>query len=250
MLTPLLLALGLSGAALALDPTYAAYDALLQANVSPQGVTYAAIGPAGLDPFLAELAAVDLRELNPIEQKALFINAYNALTLDLIAENPGVASIRDLDGGKVWSTRRFTVGGQSLTLDDIEHKRLRPMGDPRVHAALSCASKGCPALLSRAYTAERLNDQLDLACRAWVRSNAAQINTQAKTVALSSIFDWYGDDFLAQWEDKANIPGVEGKQQAALNFIAFYSGSATATWLTAGGYTVTWATYDWGVNRR
>jgi hypothetical protein len=115
---------------------------------------------------------------------------------------------------------------------------------------LSCASKGCPALLSRAYTADRLNDQLDLACRAWVRSNAAQINTQAKTVALSSIFDWYGDDFLAQWEDKANIPGVEGKQQAALNFIAFYSGSATATWLTAGGYTVTWATYDWAVNKR
>ena len=84
MLTPLLLALGLSGAALALDPTYAAYDALLQANVSPQGVTYAAIGPAGLDPFLAELAAVDLRELNSIEQKALYINAYNALTLDLL----------------------------------------------------------------------------------------------------------------------------------------------------------------------
>ncbi|MBK9647922.1 MAG: DUF547 domain-containing protein [Deltaproteobacteria bacterium] len=112
--------------------------------MSPQGVTYAAIGPAGLDPFLAELAAVDLRELNSIEQKALYINAYNALTLDLIAENPGVASIRDLDGGKVWSTRRFTVGGQSLTLDDIEHKRLRPMGDPRVHAPCPAPPKVAP----------------------------------------------------------------------------------------------------------
>ena len=128
MLTPLLLALGLSGAALALDPTYAAYDALLQANVSPQGVTYAAIGPAGLDPFLAELAAVDLRELNPIEQKALFINAYNALTLDLIAENPGQVDgikISLLDQSHEEAFRaRLPAGVRLYTGDDFNYAEL------------------------------------------------------------------------------------------------------------------------------
>ena len=118
----------------------------LSTHVSLAGVDYQAIGPTGLDPYLAQLAGADLSSASKAEKMAFWINAYNALTVDLISENQEISSIRDLDRGKVWDARKFTVAGQQLSLNDIEHGTLRPMGDARVHAALNCASKGCPPL--------------------------------------------------------------------------------------------------------
>lgn len=237
---------------LALDPTHGAWDAALKAHVSPAGVGYAALGPMALDPYLAELAAVDLRELNEVEKKALLLNAYNALTVDLVASNPGITSIKDLDGGKVWDTRTFTVGGQAMTLNDIEHRQLRPMGDARVHAALNCAARGCPPLLAEAFTPERLQEQLERACQSWVRTNAIQVDRAANTVRLSRVFEWYGADFLRDYGGtrRGDIPGVEGTQEAAIHFIAVYIGPAQASWLRAGGYSVAWTEYDWALNGR
>ncbi|MCB9759421.1 MAG: DUF547 domain-containing protein [Alphaproteobacteria bacterium] len=240
--------LSLVGAALAFDHSYAAYDAVLDAHVKGGRVAYSALGPTGLDPVLAELAAADASGFTPAQKKAFWINAYNALTIDLIAENPGISSIRDLDGGKVWSTRRFTVAGSEVSLDDIEHKILRPLGDPRVHAAVNCASIGCPAIHKDPYTADGLDAQLTAASRRWVAGNGVVV--QGDSVKLNQIFDWFGDDFVAKYGAVHDIPGVDGKQEAALNFIAAHADPELAATLRAGGYTLGWADYDWGLNKR
>lgn len=167
-----------------------------------------------------------------------------------MAEAWPLASIRDIDGGKVWSSRSFVVAGESLTLDAIENQKLRPMGDPRIHAALNCASKGCPPLRAHAYVREDLDAQLDDASRAWARAGSA-MRWEGATLQLTSIFDWYGDDFLARY-GKAfyDVPGLSGKQEAAVNYLATYADPAMAVKLRAGNYKTVWMVYDWGVNGR
>ena len=226
---------------------HSAWNSSLAAHVSPQGVDYAAIGPTGLDPYLESLKTADVASMGPKQKKAFWINAYNALTIDLLAENPGIKSIRDLDEGDPWSARAFPVAGKSVTLNAIEHEILRPMGDPRIHAAINCASIGCPPLVATAFTAEGLDKQLDAANRHWAATNAVRVTDD--TIYLSAIFDWFGDDFLPGYgTDHFDIPGVEGKPEAGLNFVAKYSSPEQAKVLKAGGREVKTAEYNWALN--
>ena len=239
--------------ALALSPALAdgggSLQAALDAYVDGAGrVDYAAVKGAGaLDGYLAGLATASIPS-GSNERAALWINAYNALTIDLIADSWPIASIRDLDGGKVWDTRKFVVAGTTVTLNDIEHKTLRPMGDPRVHAALNCASIGCPPLARQAFDGTHLSAQLDAAMRAWVSANALTIDRGANSVAFNHIFDWYSEDFAAKLS--GDIPGVSGKTEAAAAFLAPYTSATDAEWLRKGGYRTGWTEYDWGVNSK
>jgi hypothetical protein len=242
MLASLLLLLGVAWAT-------TPYQAALDRYVDAQGrVDYAGIRASGaLDATVSALASA-VEPTAADARMAFWINAYNALTIDLVADAWPIASIRDLDGGKVWDTRRFTVAGKQVTLNDIENKTLRPMGDPRVHAALNCASKGCPALAKSAYAAATLGAQLDAAARAWAAGNAMVLDQAGGSVAFNSIFDWYGADFEAK--STADVPGVEGKAEAAALWLANYCSAERAAWLRKGGYQVAWAPYDWSVNSR
>ncbi len=234
--------------ALAMDPSHAKLQKVLDGAVVAGRVDYAALkaSPQALDAYLAEVASTSLAGLTPAETKAFWINAYNALTLDLVADNYPLGSIRDLDGGKPWSTRRFRVAGKDLTLDDIEHEILRPLGDPRIHAAVNCASIGCPPLAERVFTAVGLDAELDAASRRW----AATATLKDGVLTLNRIFDWYGEDFVpAYGKARLDIPGVDGKAEAAANFIAAYA-PEKAEALRKGGYRVVYAEYDWGLNKR
>ena len=182
------------------------------------------------------------------DKMAFWINAYNAVTLDVVADAWPLASIMDLDGGKVWDTRKYTVAGRSVTLNDIEHKILRPLGDPRIHAAVNCASKGCPPLSSKAFSGPVLNAQLDAVSDRWARSNGLSIDRGSGSVALNQIFDWYGEDFVAV--ASTDVPGLDGKAEAAVVFLAQHAPEADAAYLLAGGYATTWAEYSWKVNAR
>lgn len=231
----------------AADPVdHAPWQAVLDQHLAHDRVSYAALGGTALDPYLEQLATADLTGHTDAEVMAFWINAYNALTVDLVAENAGIATIMSLDEGKVWDTRTFTVAGQTLSLNGIEHTVLRPMGDPRVHAALNCASVGCPPLSPTAFTGADLYDQMDAAAHKWVATNAVTITPRG--VQLNSIFDWYGDDFVGK--TPGEIPGVDGKQEAALLFVATYATPDIAAILRAGGYQVGWQKYDWALNKR
>lgn len=223
--------------AFALDTT--AYKAVLQRYVDAHGmVNYAALqDDTTLDAFTDALATATEPD-SPPEKMAFWINAYNALTLDLIADNYPLSSIRELDSGDPWSGRMFTVAGQSVTLNHIEHQILRPMGDPRVHAAINCASRSCPPMPPEPLSGNTLDAQLEAASERWLRSNGITIDAAEGSVLISKIFDWYGEDF---------ITAEESKEVAATRFAANYLTEQSA-YLTSSSYTTSYMSYDWGLN--
>ena len=242
-----MLSMLLLSAALAQD--VGAYREVLVRHVDARGrVDYAALNASdALEPYLESLACA--REpAGASDRMAFWINAYNALAMDLAADHYPLASLRELDGGNVWETRPFAVAGRSVTLNHIEHHILRPMGDPRIHAELNCASASCPPLSREPFSGANLDQQLNAAARRWLDSGGgARIDEAAGIVELSPIFEWYGDDFLVGRQ--RDIPGVEGAEEAALNFVAANL-PEHAAWIRAGGYTVEYEQYDWRLNRQ
>jgi len=113
-----------------------------------------------LDRFIAIIEETDVASLTPAEEKAFWINAYNAVTLKVVLDKYPVKSIRKINFGLVWEVGRKVAQGK-YSLGHIEHKILRPMGDPRIHFAINCASIGCPKLPNKPFYPQTLDKQLD-----------------------------------------------------------------------------------------
>lgn len=147
---------------------------------------------------------VYLQNLNPLElsrdeQFAYWVNLYNAATVDLILRNYPVDSITDIKSGWFsfgpWNDELLSINGESVTLNDIEHRILRPIwNEPRIHFVVNCASLGCPNLWHEALAPDNLERVLDEAARAFI-NHPRGVSINGNTATLSSIFDWYGDDF-------------------------------------------------------
>ncbi|WP_422450848.1 MULTISPECIES: DUF547 domain-containing protein [unclassified Endozoicomonas] len=153
-----------------------------------------------LDAYLNSLAGLDPRKLNRTEQLAYWINLYNALTVDLILDYYPVKSITKLGKGWFrmgpWRDELIMIAGQTISLHDIEHRILRPIwNNPRIHYALNCASIGCPDLLPDAFRGKRIDQQLEAAARRFINQKKGATLVNGRLV-LSSIFDWYEDDFI------------------------------------------------------
>lgn len=228
-----------------------AYSALLEEVVSPQGVDYGALSEKSgqLASYLQRVAAATPGEMSTAERTAFWINAYNATTLKLVIDHLPLASIRDLDEGRVWDTRATVVGGERLTLNQLENERLRPLGDPRIHAALNCAAKGCPPLRASAYEAAELEAALEGAVETWVRGGGVVLDRPRQQLRLSQVFKWYGEDFVSP-PGAPGIPGIEATTVGALHFLGTYLAPADAAWMRAGGYRVVFLDYDWALNAR
>ncbi len=156
---------------------------------------------AALRGYLGAMAAVPVSSLNRAEQLAYWINLYNALTLEVVLEHYPVGSIRDIDispglfSSGPWRAQLIEVEGEPLTLDDIEHRILRPIWrDPRIHYAVNCASVGCPNLQRRPFEAADLDRMLDLAAIAFV-NDPRGVRLAADGLHLSSIYVWFEEDF-------------------------------------------------------
>ncbi|MHA1544145.1 MAG: DUF547 domain-containing protein [Alphaproteobacteria bacterium] len=162
------------------------------------GVTEEDIGL--LDRYLRGLSRTDVDRLNETEQKAFWINAFNALSVRVVLSEYPVSSINDVGGGFFssgpWSEKRFRVYLIDLSLNDIYHRILRPIWqDNRVHYALSCAAKGCPNLSGLAFEAETLDQALDAAARDFINNGKGILQLNGGSVRLSRLYDWYRDDF-------------------------------------------------------
>lgn len=179
---------------------HSTFDGLLKRFARPDlgRVDYAGLAGerAKLDAYVVSLAHAPLARLPIREREALLINAYNAFTLTLILDHyPGVASIKDLDAP--WKTKRYQLASETVSLDDIEHGLLRPTyKDPRIHFAVNCASIGCPPLADHAYVGARLDTQLDEAARATL-GNPRYARVEGGKLFVTSLLNWYGDDFVA-----------------------------------------------------
>lgn len=136
------------------------------------------------------------------EQLAYWINAYNAFTVKLILNHYPVKSIKDISDGlpmvdSPWDIKFFKIKGVDFDLNTIEHEILRKrLKEPRIHFAINCASFSCPKLRTEAYTAEKLDKQLEEQSRDFLNdSTKNKINTEE--VYLSKIFNWFESDFEA-----------------------------------------------------
>lgn len=240
-----------SGQRVSLDQIdHSAWDALLKKYVDEDGqVDYRGWKASGeavgqLDAYLATLSTGDTDGRASKEAKlAFWINAYNAVTVKGILREYPTTSIRNhtaaLWGYNIWKNLKLRVDGQTPPLDDIEHQILRPLGEPRIHFAIVCASIGCPRLLNEAYVAERLDAQLDTnAKHFFAQRQNFQVEPANKTIRLSSILKWFGEDFGAS-------------QSAVLRRLSPWLPNDAARRLAAdAGVRVRYLSYDWDLNEQ
>lgn len=227
---------------------------LLQRHVKKDRVDYQGLlrDRAMLDAYTKKLSSTSKKEYDSWkreEQFAFWINTYNAFTLKLILDHYPVQSINDLAKGDVgpWDQPLIPMPAfhpegkdRDLTLNDVEQRILRPVfKDARVHAAVNCASKGCPPLRAEAFEGARLDKQLDEQMRAFVGDRSRNRFDKAnKKLVLNSIFEWYADDFA----DKKR-----GTTRADfLMRFAPESAGPDLTWIKSAK--VTFDNYDWSLN--
>lgn len=153
-----------------------------------------------LSEYLVDLQSVDPARLTREQQLAYWINLYNALTVDVVLANYPVASIRDIKDGPLsigpWNQTLTHVAGQELTLNDIEHRIIRPtFNEPRIHYALNCAAVGCPNLIDRAWRAETLESDFVAAEHAYINDPRGVQFDDRGGLILSKIFIWFREDF-------------------------------------------------------
>lgn len=188
---------------------HGAWDGLLKKYVSQRSdgvavVDYGALKQtdrAALDAYVKQLEATPVSTLNRQEQFAYWVNFYNALTVKVIVDNYPTRGIRDIDispgffADGPWGAKLATVEGESVSLDDMEHRILRPIWkDPRIHYAVNCASISCPNLQTAAFTAQNTEALLNRGAREYVNDPRGVV-AQGGRLNVSSIYEWFQADF-------------------------------------------------------
>lgn len=239
-------------------PDHSEFDPVLADFLHEGLVDYAALteGRAALDSYLAQMARTSPSALGLASRSArlaFWINAYNACALRLvidhypIARRGGVAglasrivgvpanSIRQIPD--TWGREFCRIAQEERSLDGIEHGIIRPLGDPRIHFAVNCASRSCPELAAEAYKAETLNDQLDAAVERFI-AEPRHFRLEAgerPVLHVNKVLDWYGDDF--------------GGSEGVIEFLRRYLPDARAERLRdPSRVRVEYFEYDWTLN--
>jgi len=193
-----------------------------------------------LESYLDSLQEIPVSQLNLQEQKAYWINLYNAATVKVILDHYPVSSITkiNLSSGLFsrgpWDAKILRIEGEEVSLNDVEHRILRPIwNDPRVHYALNCASVGCPNLQDRAYTSENIEALLEKGAREYINHSRA-VSFQGKKLVLSGIYDWFQEDF-------------EGSEEGVLRHLRRYAAPDLAGKLESFSGRIGYG-YDWSLN--
>ena len=228
---------------------HSAWDAFLKKYIvapHPSGinrVNYAPVAPedrTALANYVKSLESVAVSGYSRAEQRAYWINLYNAKTVELILTRFPVKSIRDINispglfSSGPWGAKLMTVEGEKLALDDIEHRILRPIWkDNRIHYAVNCASLGCPNLQPAAFTAENTESLLERGAREYVNHRRG-VSLQSGKLKVSSLYVWFQEDF-------------GGSAEGLMEHWAKYAGKTLADALLSysGGLE---HDYDWQIN--
>jgi len=147
----------------------------------------------------------------------------------------------------VWTTLKWRAAGRFVTLDDIEHRILRPeFLDARIHFAVNCASVSCPPLAGEPYRARTLEAQLNAAARTYLAS-AEGLQMSGRTIRVSSIFKWYGEDFIREYAGLARIEATP-KERAILGTVLKHGPAAAADLAGRGTAEIGYLDYNWALN--
>ena len=238
-----------SGAA-EFDQTHAAWTRVLQEHQRGANLNYGALkrDRSGLDAYLKNLEGVRAEEFSKwkrADRYAFWINAYNAYTVRIVVDNYPVDSIKSIGKeGTIWDRAFIDLAplfpkakGKRLSLNDIEHQILRPeFKDARVHAAVNCASIGCPPLRKEAFTGEGLDGQLDSVVRAWLADATRNgFDSETQRAQVSQVFDWFKDDFV---RDAGSVT----------KWLARYAPKKHQEWLLRDRAALSFLDYDWKLN--
>lgn len=222
--------------------SHAVFDSLLREHVSEAGwVDYEGFiqDSSKMKQYLQLLSSNHPNDKNwsREEQIAYWINAYNAFTIKLIMDYYPVASIKDIKNGipfvnTVWDIKFIEIEGNSYDLNNIEHGILRPkFHEPRIHFAVNCASISCPKLQRFAYTADKLDEQLDEAARAFL-NDPDKNKLSTDQLQLSKILSWYWGDFKDEYNSRVELVNkytdAQVKADASIDYLE----------------------YDWGLNKQ
>ncbi len=239
------------------DHNYAAWDGLVKKHVKwlpdnkQSRVDYAAFAKdrAELKQVLDALSAVPKATFDgwsKEQRMAFLINAYNAFTVEIIlTKYPDIKSIKELGlfNRGPWKNEFFTLLGAKHHLDWIEHEELRPKyGDPRVHAAVNCASIGCPALRNEAFTAAKLDAQLEDGMMRFLGDRTRNRVADGK-LQVNSIFKWFQEDFEKGHKGFSKVEDVFAKYAAQLS-----DKPEEQAALKAKSLPVAHLDYDWSLN--
>ncbi len=245
----------------AFDHSHKAWDDLLKANVklinngNASQVNYKAFAAdrTKLDAYTASASAVTKAEFDAFskpQQQAFLMNTYNAFTIVKILQRyPNIKSIRDFGSviGNPWKDKFIKLLGDTKTLDNIEHDMLRAEGvynEPRVHAAVVCASIGCPMLRNESFTPEKLEAQLEDGFKRFLSDRTRnRYNKDSKVLEVSKIFEWYKKDFEKNHKGYSNLEATLAKYADQL------ADSAEDRAAVKGAkVTVKYLDYDWSLN--
>ncbi|MFQ5633851.1 MAG: DUF547 domain-containing protein [Gammaproteobacteria bacterium] len=215
-----------------LAPNFDAFDELLLQNVRNGFVDY--------NGFAADERFADVVErigagspaaaAGPDSGLAFYINAYNALAIEGILKGRSPDSWWGRRG--FFKRQKFLVLGEKISLETLEHERIIPLGDPRIHFAIVCASLSCPRLSSHAYRPDRLNVQLHDAARSFINDPTRNLFDIDRRIAfVSRIFDWYAEDFakaggsvqryIARFVDNAEVQEALRGEEFELRYFEY-----------------------------
>jgi hypothetical protein len=183
--------------------------------------------------YLATLAQAQVAGMSEAEEKAFWINAYNAAIVNGVLQ--GYTAENILARKRLFSWYTLFVAGEERSPDEIEHQILRKkFHDPRIHFTIVCASTSCPKLRREAYVPDRLDQQLDEAARAFI-NDPARNRIDAQQVVLSQIFQWFAEDFV---RNAGSVPG----------FVQRFVADDKRAILSAKGGDLRYLEYDWTLN--
>jgi len=219
-----------------------AWDNVLSRFVDERGrINFAGIAksPSELEAYVANLATVSpasAPQSFPTRETKLayYINAYNALAMYNVVRSGIPANLGSKsDQLRFFYRTRFKLGGDWISLYDLENKVIRPMGEPRIHFALNCMARGCPRLPREPFRAETLEKELEREAKQFFNEERnVQENAEKKAVRLSEILSFYKEDFL----------------KAAPSLIAYANRYREEK--IPEDYKVEFIPYDWTVNKQ
>ncbi|MEP3635773.1 MAG: DUF547 domain-containing protein [Paracoccaceae bacterium] len=189
---------------------YATYDQFLTKYWSKDAsgiarMDYKAVGAtdrANLASFVDQLQQVNPGNLERNDQLAYWINLYNAQTIRVVLDAYPVGSIREIKDGPLsigpWNRKDVMVNGTALSLNDIEHRIIRPtFNEPRIHYALNCAAASCPNLAPQAWRGAGLDAALEAAELSYLADDRGISIDEDGRVTASKIYIWFREDFGA-----------------------------------------------------
>ena len=217
------------------------FNQVLQEHVNKKGqVNYTKLkaNPEKLERYLDLLAVANPTELSYNAQLAFWVNAYNALVIKGVIDHYPTTSVRKVKWfGGFFYRLKFQVAGKTYTLNQIEHGIIRTeFPDPRIHFVLVCASTSCPPLENSAFSAETIEERLEIATFNFIQNPKNVLVDRAKrSIHLSKIFKWYDEDFRGGYDSVAD-------------FLADYLPPEDTDFVSADDIKFHYLDYNWTLN--